>query len=92
MRKSPSNEDTIIDLLEKCQRNLQGIVLRTEEVVSMSKENMKRTQKLISSIHDMLSGMDERLSLRHEIVNKGGRSPKPKLKATPLQEYMRKHR
>ena len=91
MRKSPSNEDTIIDLLEKCQRNLQGIVLRTEEVVPMSKDNMKIAQKLLGNIQDMLSNMDERLSIRQEVIhNKGGRPRKPT--ESPLQQYMRKHR
>lgn len=91
MRKSPSDAHTILDLLEKCQRNLRGIELRTaEQPAEFSKEDMKQLTQLMQSIETSLSGLPERFSSFQPFVKE--RKPKPSKQLTAVQEYMRKYK
>lgn len=97
MRQTPSDAHTIIDLLEKCRRNLLGVELRTLTregritSVEFSKEEMKKVAKLVIGIEGSLSILDDRLKLQHEVI-KAPKPPKPVEKKSALQEYMRKYK
>ena len=91
MRKSPSDAHTILDLLEKCQRNLRGIELRTaEQPAEFSKEDMKQLTQLMQSIETSLSGLPDRFSMYQPVVRE--RKSKPTKQLSAVQEYMRKYK
>lgn len=91
MRKTPSDQHTIIELLEKCDRNLKGVLLRSEEVVAFQTVDLSYVENLIFRITKSLSDLDGKFVGRFEVVTQG-RPKQPPKQISALEQYRRKYK
>lgn len=88
-RATPSDANTIIHLLQRCERNLVGILLRLEEPVKYSPTDLKKVMELQKSILEMTSSLEDCFIEQHKVVRKPVH--KTPVQHSAVQKYLRKY-
>ena len=96
MRKALTTQATIIELLEKCKRNMTGVELRTIDnwgnilQVKFTKQDLQHVTSLLSEIDRIRSVIDTRFEGQHEVVRQ--RPVKKPKQESALETYLRKNK